>query len=226
MNHSLAFADKEYETLLEEQRNMASGPRLELLQKHGEAERKLLINIVWPVRQSFKGLILEKEIVTLTGAKAYIDVFDETVFFGLEAEGYTVHAGNITRARFDFERNKARSMSALGIRYIPFSYDEMDKKPEVCQRSLFELYGKYGTNADSATYKEATSSERELIRYAMRLGRPFQMQEMRSCLGKGPEACREIVRGLVSKGIVHPVKPGLKRNHFYTLDKDAGRLLW
>ncbi|WP_372629059.1 hypothetical protein [Cohnella sp.] len=193
MNRSLTLADREYEDLLEEQKDSASGARLELLQKHGEGERKLLVDVVWPVRQSFSGIVLEKEIATLTGAKAYIDVFDETVLFGIEAEGYTVHAGNITRARFDFERNKVRSMASLGIRYIPFTYDEMDKKPEACRRALFELYGKYGTNADSETYKEATPNERELIRHAMRLGRPFQMSDVRICLRKGPEACRDIV---------------------------------
>jgi len=224
MYHS--FAEKEYFSMLEQQKKLASGARLELLEKHGEGERKLLIEIVWPVRKSFKGLTLEKEIVTLTGAKAYIDAFDEAVSFGLEAEGFSFHAGNITRARFDFEKNKVRSMAALGIRYIPFTYDEMDKKPEVCRRALFELYGRHGANAQSVTYISATPFERELIRYVLWLGRPFYMKDVRVCLRKGPEACRGVLREMMAKGLVQPVKMNMKRNHAYVLDKEASLLLW
>ncbi len=221
-----SMAEQAYKKLLEKQIQGASGARLELLMNQGEGERKLMIDIIWPVRKSFDGITLEKEIVTLTGIKAYIDAFDESVAFGLEGEGFAVHAGNITRSRFDFERNKVRSMAALGIRYIPFTFDEMNKKSDACRRALFELYGRYGTNADSALFKEATLYEREVIRYALQLGRPIRMSDVRRCLRRGPEACREVLRAMMGKGLIKPEKEALKRNRAYVLDEESSRLLW
>lgn len=103
----------EYERLLEEQKKQATGMRLEMLNKQGEGERKLVVDIVLPVVKTIKGIILEYEIVTLTGVKGYIDAFLGPNDFGLEGEGFVAHAQNITRPRFDFEKNKIRSMAML-----------------------------------------------------------------------------------------------------------------
>ncbi|MFC5469057.1 hypothetical protein ACFPPD_10010 [Cohnella suwonensis] len=137
-----SVGEKAYFQLLENQMRKASGTRLEQLRKQGEGERKLLVELIWPVRGSFEGIILEKEFFTLSGVKAYIDAYDLNVRFGLEVEGFVPHAENITRPRFDFEKMRVRSMGALGILYVPFTYDEMDKNPDVCRRALYELYGK------------------------------------------------------------------------------------
>jgi hypothetical protein len=115
---SKSIAEREYKVFLEEQMSHATGMRLELLKKQGEGERMLLVDILWPIRKTFKGLILEKEIVTLTGVKAYIDAFDDAFRLGFEGEGFIPHAEMITRPRFDFEKLKIRSMVAYGIKYI------------------------------------------------------------------------------------------------------------
>lgn len=222
---SKSLAELEYFRLLEVQISQASGMRLEQLKKQGEGERKLLVDIVWPVRKSLKGITLEKEIVTLTGVKAYIDAYDDSFRFGFEAEGFVPHAENITRPRFDFEKLKIRSMSAYFIRYIPFTYDEMDKKPDQSRRTLYELYGRYGANTATQSYSSVSLYEREIIRYAIYLCRPIRMADIRECLQKNQDTCRIIIRQLIAKRLLKPKYDGLKRNHEYVLEEEAYKIL-
>lgn len=223
---SLSLVEKEYKQLLDDQMSQASGMRLEQLKKQGEGERKLLMDIIWPVRKTFKGLILEKEIVTLTGVKAYIDVFEDAFRLGFEGEGFVSHAESITRPRFDFEKLKIRSMVAYGIKYTPFTYDEMDKKPEQCRRNLYEIYGRLGANAGSVSYQTVSLYEREVIRYAMYLCRPIRMSDVKECLQKGEDKCRFILRSLVEKGLVKPLRAENQRIHEYVLEEDVYKCLW
>jgi hypothetical protein len=215
----------EYDLLLEEQKSKATGMRLEMLNKQGEGEKRLCEEILLPTFKSLKGFVLEKEILTITGVKAYIDTYHESLRFGFEGEGFVVHAENITRPRFDFERNKVRSMVALGIKYIPFTWDDMDKKPDLCRRTIYELVGRYsggfGTN-----YRELSLYEREVIRYALWLGRPIRMSDVRECLQSSQDLGRIVLRKLMLKKLVRPVNKDAIRNHEYVLEEEASRYLW
>ncbi|MCD9021192.1 hypothetical protein [Cohnella silvisoli] len=215
----------EYTKLLEEQKRQATGMRLEMLLKQGEGERKLCEEILTPTLKTLKGIVLEKEIITLTGVKAYIDAYYEPLRFGFEGEGFVAHAENITRPRFDFERQKIRSMVALGIKYVPFSWDDMDKKPDMCRRTVFELLGRFSGNM-GVSYREVSLYEREVIRYALWLDRPIRMSDVRECLQKGPETCRGVLREMVDKRLLKPLHDGLMRNHEYVLEEDASKHLW
>ncbi|MFC5404435.1 hypothetical protein [Cohnella soli] len=207
-----------YEKLLEQQKKTASGTRLEQLNKQGEGERKLLVDILWPVRGSFEGIVLEKEFITMTGAKAYIDAYDSHCRFGLESEGFVVHAENITRPRHDFEKMRIRSMAGIGILYVPLTYDEMDKKPDFCRRSLYELYGKLvGSTSTAKVPPQLSVYEREVIRHAMRLAKPIHLSDVSECLDVREDTSRKIIRSLVSKGIFRPSQDGKQRIHSYEL---------
>lgn len=86
--------------------------------------------------RSFDGVILEYEIVTNTGVRNYIDAYYEPLHIAFEAEGYVVHAEKVTRDRFDSERNKVRSIATKRFIYFPFTWDDMDKRPEMCRKSI------------------------------------------------------------------------------------------
>lgn len=77
-----------YAKLMDEQRRHAAGMRLEQLKKHSAGEKKLLETVVWPVLKSFEGVILEHEIISLTGVKIYIDAFYEPLGFAFESDGF------------------------------------------------------------------------------------------------------------------------------------------
>lgn len=218
----MSDSEKAYERLIEQQKKSATGMRLEHLINHGEGERRLLTEIIWPVRGTYDGIVLEKEFVTLTGVKAYIDVYDERVHFGLEAEGFVPHAESITRSRFDFEKVRIRSMGALGILFIPFSFDEMNKKPDVCRRNLYELYGKFGKGSGTLL----SALEKELLRYMRILGRPIRMQDAQECLQASHDFCLKVLRGLVNKSIIRPTIEGAMRVHSYSLVDNNPTLQW
>lgn len=111
---------------------------MEQLQKDLTGEKKLLGTILWPVLKSFEGLTLEYELVSISGMRIFIDVFYEPLWLAFESEGFVAHAENITRDRFAFERMRIRTIASYGYKYVPFAWDEMDKRPEACRRSVYE----------------------------------------------------------------------------------------
>lgn len=201
---------------LEEQRSSASGQRLERLHKDLTGEKKMLGEVVWPVLRSFEGITLEYEIISLTGVKIYIDAFYEPLRWALESEGFVPHAQNITRDRFDFERMRVRTIAMYGYTYIPFSWDELDKKPEACRRAVYELLGRHSTEGSAPGL---SVYEREVLRYAMRLNRPLRPADVRDCLRLGTTASRQVLRNLMEKKLIHPATGTTHRHHQYIMDK-------
>ena len=110
--------EDDYSRFLDEQRASASGQRLENLQKDLIGEKKRIKEVLWPVLKSFDGLSMEHELVSTTGVKIYVDVFYEPLGIAFESEGFVVHAENITRNRFLFERMRIRTLAMYGYKYI------------------------------------------------------------------------------------------------------------
>jgi hypothetical protein len=67
--------EEEYQDFWKEQVRGASGQRLEMLQRDLTGTKKLLEMLLKPVLGTFKGLILEHEMVSLSGTKIYGDTF-------------------------------------------------------------------------------------------------------------------------------------------------------
>jgi hypothetical protein len=210
----------EFEKLLHVQRLSAKGARLELLNKNVVAEKKLVKEVVWPVFKSLDGIILEYELVSITGVKIYIDVFYEPLGLAIESEGYVVHAENITRDRFSFERMRIRTILSYGFRYIPFTWDELDKRSEACRRYMYELLGRFSSHTGLAM-EELSVTEREVLRYARRLNRPIKLKDACYCLQLGPKASRRVLLCLVKKKIIIPIHLDKQRIHAYVLEEHA-----
>jgi hypothetical protein len=205
----------EYEKFLHQQRTSASGQRLEMLSRDLSGTKKLLEVVVWPALNSFEGVILECEIMSSTGVKVYIDIFYEPLGIAFECEGFVVHAEKITRDRFDFEKMRVRTMGIYGFRYTPFSRDQLDKQPDACRRSFYELLGRYTSIAGSKAMEELSVYEREVIRYSFRLIRHIRLEDVCYCLKVKHEAARKVIKNLVSKKILVPKGTGTLRCHEY-----------
>jgi hypothetical protein len=216
--------ETEFNKFYEAQCRSASGQRLEQLRKELTGEKKLLSSVLWPVFKSFEGLTLEYELATISGVRIFIDVFYQPLRLAFESEGFSAHAGNIARERFSFERVRARTLAMYGYKYVPFSWDELDKKPEACRRSLYELLGRLSGTAGTA-YEELTVYEREILRYALRLNRPLRIADACYCLQLGEEASRKVLRKLVDKKIIKPTGTGTTRLHEFTLVQIAAEYL-
>ncbi|MCD9024885.1 hypothetical protein [Cohnella silvisoli] len=172
--------EKEYEGFWNEQVRGAGGQRLEMLQRDLTGTKKLLEMVLLPVLGSFKGLVLEYEMVSLSGVKIYGDVFNPLIRTVFEEENFVTHAEMITRERFSFERARARSVAALGYTYFPYSRDELEKKPDFCQRNLYELIGRIG-NAEGVGLHQLPVYEREVIRFALFRNKPFRIADVSVC---------------------------------------------
>jgi len=167
---------------------------------------------------------MEHELVSTAGVKMYIDVVLEPFRFAFECDGFVAHAENVTRERFAFERMRVRTMAMYGYKYIPFSWDEMDKRPEACRRTVYELLGRY--SASMGTHYLALSVyERETLRCALRLNRPLRLADMNECLQLGPEASRRVLRKLMDKQLIRPMGKGSQRHHEYVVERNAADYL-
>ncbi len=210
--------ETEYERFLEKQRRSATGRRLEMLQRDMTGEKKLLKEVIWPVLRSFEGILLEYELISTTGVKIYVDVFYLPLGIIFEVEGFVVHAEKITRERFTFERMRVRTMVMYGYKFVPFSWDELDKQPEVCRRAVYELIGRFSSPVGLA-HKELSMPEREVLRYALVLNRPLRPSDASYCLQLGPEATRLVLRKLMNKKLLKSLGGSKQRHHQYTLEE-------
>lgn len=209
--------EQEYEKFLMRQRLGASGQRLERLNKDLVGEKKLLEVIVWPIMRSFDGWTMEYELMSSSGVKIYIDLFYDPLSFALESEGFVVHAESITRDRFSFEKMRVRTMGIYGYRYIPFSRDELDKQPDACRRSFYELLGRYSSSAGSKAIEELSVLEREVLRYSLRLNRSLRLEDVKYILQSGYRCSSNTIEKLLDKKFIKPIGSGTKRFHEYEL---------
>ncbi|MFS0726229.1 hypothetical protein [Paenibacillus sp. 1P07SE] len=213
--------EEAYNQFLNEQKSKATGARLERLEKIGAGER-LLLRVLWQVFKSFDGFQLEYEIMGVTGAKLYIDVYYEPLGIAFECDGFVVHAELITRDRFMFERMRIRSMAMKGIVYVPFGYDELEKKPDACRRCVYQIAGSLNSSTD---YMALRVQEREMLRYALKLTRKFNARDVAQCLRYGERASREMLHSLVKKQLIRPYRAGNQRHHYYVLTSHGHEIL-
>ena len=212
--------EAEFDKFLNEQRRTARGMRLERLKQDLTGERKMLSVAIWPVLKSFIGLTLEHEIMSMSGMRIYVDVFYAPLRIAFESEGFVVHAENITRDRFNFERMRVRTLIGCGYKYIPFTWDELDKKPETCRRTIYELLGRFSNTAGEISVKE-----KEVLRQAQYLNRPFCIGDICDWLRLKQDASRRVLRMLLEKNLITPIGSGTIRYHQYTLQERAIELL-
>ncbi|QGG55207.1 hypothetical protein [Paenibacillus sp. B01] len=118
----------EIEEFVANERASAKGQRLEMLERDLHGTLKLLEKAILPVFNSLDGFSLEFEFKSSYGYNYYADVYYKPLHAIFECDGFVPHAELMTRERFAWERQRSRAISLGGYRYLPFSYDELDKK--------------------------------------------------------------------------------------------------
>lgn len=212
--------DQEFAKFLEKQMREASGQRLEMLKRDKTGEKKLFEAVLWPVFKSFDGFRMEHELISITGVKIYIDVFHVPFGMASECDGFVPHAEMMTRDRFTFERMRIRTIALHGYVYFPFSKDELDKHPESCRRSLYEWMGRFAGSVGGGV-AALSANERELLRFAIRLNRPFRLRDAMHCLQVGRIAASNTIRKLLEKELLHAYNNSMHRQHFFVVTELA-----
>ncbi len=216
--------EKQFEAFFNEQIRTAGGRRLEMLKKDLTAETRLLKDIIWPVLGSFDGLIMEYEMVNSSGVRIFGDFFYTPIESIIESEGFVSHAEMITRDRFDFEKMRIRTFAEYKYPFIPFSWDDIIKKPDVCRRSFYVILGQYLSTGNQTQFNLSVN-EREIIRYVMRLNRPFGLTDVCLCLQLGKTSSIKWLKIMMDKGLIRPVLDGRIRVHAYQLEEKARMLI-
>lgn len=212
--------EEEWNLFLQRELHAAKGMRQERLTRDLVGEKKMFKEVLWPVFQSFDQFSLEYEVKSIAGVTLYIDAFYHPLRLAFESEGFVPHAENITRERFSFERMRIRTFALYGYKYIPFSWDELDKQAESCRRCIYELLGRY-TGADDPAIRNLSVYEREVIRCALRLQRPLSLQDVHDCLGLKKDAARNVLRNLMEKRLIRPLGQGRQKIRRYMLAESA-----
>lgn len=217
--------EKAYEAFWNEQIRQAEGQRLEMLRRDLTGTKILLKEALLPVLGSFDGLQLEYEILSLSGAKIYSDVCYPQVRIVFEEDSFITHAEKITRERFSFERARARSVAMLGYTYFPYSRDELEKKPILCQRNLYEWLGRFGNVQEAGLFKLPVY-EREILRFALTCNKPFGLNDVCHCLQLTRETCSKIVRDMAAKSLLSPIGGSQTRRYQFFITEKANSLFY
>ncbi|XID95953.1 hypothetical protein ACF3MZ_16190 [Paenibacillaceae bacterium WGS1546] len=216
--------EKSYEQFWNSQVREATGQRSEMLNRDLKGTKLLLENVLLPVFGTFDGMALEYEMIGPSGVKIYGDVGMERIGTIFEEDHFVTHAKKITRDRFSFERARARTVAINGFIYFPYSRDELEKKPELCRRNLYELLGRMGS-AEGTSLLKLPVYEREVLRCAMMRTQPFQLSNVSAWLQLKKEACRNIMKSLIAKGLISPVGGSERRSFAFAITKNATALL-
>jgi DNA-binding MarR family transcriptional regulator len=192
-----------------------------MLQRNLTGEIKLLKEVLWPVMGTFDDLEMEYEILSMTGVRIFGDFFYKTYRIIFECEGFVSHAETITRERFDFEKMRIRTFAQCGYIFFPFSWDDLVKRPEVCRRALYALLGKVGSSGEMTQYNLSVY-EREVLRYALSLNRPIELEDACFCLRMGKSTSAKLLKALYHKSLIQSAGNGTQRIHTYELT-DKGR---
>lgn len=209
--------------LLEQQKRGAAGVRLEMLERDLTGTKKLC-EILRQVFGGLEELSLEHELVSESGVKIYADVYHRTLRTVFEAHGYVAHVEKLTREKHSFEQMRIRSIMKLNLKYMPFSWDELDKKPEACIRSVYELLGRFGDGSSSA-WMELPVYQREVIRCAVMHTGPFSVSDAAVWLQLSDVSSRRLLRRMVDRGLLLTEGGGPNRFHRLRLSEAAIRLL-
>ncbi|MDI4643896.1 hypothetical protein [Cohnella hashimotonis] len=207
---------------VEAQRKTAKGQRLEMLQRDLSGTIKLLTDLLLPVFGSLEGFQLEYEIVGANGFKIYADVYYEPLGLVFECDGYVVHAELITRDRFSLERMRMRTFTLGGYAYFPFSWDELDKKPEMCRRAVYEVLGKRGRGGSGLQRLDVY--ERELLRVAAN-SKMFTPKHVRDWLDIKHRKARELIQSMKQSQLIVRVGGSEHRDYGYAIGEKGKELL-
>ncbi|RIX54058.1 hypothetical protein D3P08_07340 [Paenibacillus nanensis] len=209
--------ERQFDLFLQKQKAEASPRRREMLEKDLTGTIKLFKEALWPVFKSFEGFVLEYEIKGPGGISIFLDVFYCPYRSSFECEGYSAHAETITRSRFDFEKQRIRTMLLHGITYIPFSWDELEKKGHLCRAFVQEMVAKF----TSREQHELNIYEKEIIRAFAVSRQSFKIDEVCGLIQKKTTFSRLVVKSLIEKGLIRPARPTLKRHHEFLVEETA-----
>lgn len=190
-----------------------------LLRGHRYAEKLLLQNVWWPLFGTFEHLHPEYEIYDWNRKSQYLDFAFLPPFgrFGMECDGFQSHVRDMDREKFNYALNRDTFLTGMGWKMIHFSFDDVQKRPEVCRMLLQLIMSPYLIRNNSV--RPAFLIEKEVLRLAWRLGRWIRPKDVSDHFEVDFRTARKWLRSLVDKGWLQPITRG-NSIRYYELNEE------
>jgi hypothetical protein len=186
-----------------------------LLRGHNFAEKLFLQNVWWPLFENLDDLHPEYEIYDWNRKSQFLDFAflpQNGSSFGIECDGYQSHVKDMDREKFNYAVNRETFLTGMGWRMIHFTFDDIQQRPEVCRMLLQLVMAPYLARKSAGV--DILSKEKDVLRFAWRLGRPIRPKDVITHFGINYRTARNLLQTLSEKGLVKPVNVG-ERVRYY-----------
>ncbi|ETT49384.1 MULTISPECIES: hypothetical protein [Paenibacillus] len=197
-----------------------------LVRGNNFAEKLFLQNVWWPMFESLDDLHPEYEVYDWNRKSQFLDFafLPQTgSSFGIECDGYQSHVKDMDREKFNYSVNRDTFLTGMGWRMIHFSFDDIQQRPEVCRMLLQLVLAPY--LARNSASVAILSEEKEVLRFAWRLGRPVRPKDVATHFCINFRTARRLLQSLSEKGLLKPVNQG-ERIRYYEVKALRPDQLW
>lgn len=177
-----------------------------MLRGHSYAEKLFLQNVWWPLFESLEDLHPEYEIYDWNRKSQFLDYAflpQNGARFGIECDGYQSHIKDVDRDKFSYALNRDTFLTGMGWRMLHFSFDDIQRRPEVCRMLLQMVLAPYLTRRTAA--EDLLSDEKDVLRLAWRIARPLRPKDVTDYFHINFRTARKLLIALSEKGLLTPV---------------------
>jgi hypothetical protein len=222
MAAAVSFQNAYEQWLAAHVKKRAGERRRRLEEGHGHAERLFVDRVWYPLFGGFDHLHPEYELVDFGGNLRFVDFawIRDTVKLAIEIDGFSAHASNLSRRQFDDNLMRQNHLVIDGWHVLRFSCDMVRDQPRLCQQVVQQFFGKIWTLGVTRSMDGMSADElleREVIRLALREDRPLHPIDVRRQLKISEWQTRHLLKRLVAKGLLEPLRADRQRIHCYRL---------
>ncbi|MGO4108844.1 hypothetical protein [Paenibacillus sp. YAF4_2] len=219
--------EEAHKQFLEKHTELRTGERRgRLVRGHNHAEKLLLQNIWWPVFGNLEHLHPEYEIYDWNRKSQFLDFAFLPPYgqFGIEVDGFQSHVKDMDRERFSYSLNRDTFLTGLGWTMIHFSYDDVLNRSDICKMLLQNVISPRIIRGDVPNYS-LLLPEKEVLRYAYRLGRWIRPKDVIDHLQIDFRTARKQLQSLTNKGMLKPVERGASIRYYQLTERALENLL-
>ncbi|MDR6551275.1 DNA-binding response regulator [Paenibacillus qinlingensis] len=186
---------------------------------HAFAEKEFLRSLWWQAFGHFTYLHPEYEIIDYADGKRSLDFayIRSGIRITFEIDPYGTHYDKLDRRQYSNQFVRHMHLVNDGWIIVRISLDDIRERPRLWQALLQQLIGSLFGEQDSLE-SQLNSQERDILRLALRLGRPIKLADVKEVLQCGYDTARNQIRLLEDKKWLRPEAKGVARVHAWLVD--------
>ncbi|MDR6551069.1 DNA-binding response regulator [Paenibacillus qinlingensis] len=212
-----------YEAWLDKQRKSLTGEALRRLNEGHAHNEKLFVHDLWlPAVGNLDFLHAEYEVTNFRDGFFYLDFayIRPPYLINWEVDDFSSHGKQVTRRSFEYERERQNQLMLDGWQIYRLPLDAIKEKPRRCQQFIQQVLGKLYGGGGVTTDVKLSLKQREILRFATQIQRPFMPQEVCELLAIKGQHARKLLHELVQSELLLPAS-GSNRIRTYRLGNKA-----